>query len=180
MFNELSEIKILRKRLDLTQHELANKAGISQSLLAKIESGKIDPTYAKAKRIFETLSELSNREEVKASDIMNKKIVTAKPKEKIKQVIANMRKHGISQLPVVEDNNLLGFISESIILEGLLGGKASIVEEIMHERPPSVSKDSTLEIVSGLLKHYPMVAVFDKGKMIGIITKSDVIINLNK
>ena len=45
MFNTLQEIKHLRKKFNLTQGELAKLAGVSQSLIAKIESNKINPTF---------------------------------------------------------------------------------------------------------------------------------------
>lgn len=175
MFRELADIKVLRKKMDLTQQQLAKLAGVSQSLIAKIEAGKIDPTYTNAKKIFETLENISTEKKLKAQDVMNKKIVTAKPRENIADVVADMKKHGISQLPVVDHNSLVGFISETVILNTLLEGKKKCVEEIMEDRPPSVSKDTTLDIVSNLLKFFSMVAVFDKQRMIGIITKSDII-----
>jgi predicted transcriptional regulator len=179
MFPSLNDIRIIRKNLDLTQHDLAKKAGISQSLIAKIESGKIDPTYSKAKNIFETLNSLTNVKKTKAKEIMNKKVVTAKPKEMIKQVIVNMRKHSISQLPVFDNHQLVGIVSESIILNALLDGKNKYVCEIMDQRPPSVSMDTDIDVISTLLRSFQLVAVFDKHKMIGIITKSDLIDNLN-
>ncbi len=175
MFRELSDIKLLRKRLDFTQTELARLAGVSQSLIAKIEAGKIDPTYTNAKKIFGKLEELSSGKKLRAEEIMNKKIILAKPNEKIGDAIADMKKHGISQLPVMDQNNLIGFISEAIILSELLEGKKHYVNEIMDERPPSVSKDTNIDVISGLLKFFPMVSVFDKHKMIGVITKSDLI-----
>ena len=89
MFSNLSDIKRIRKRLDMTQHELAKRAGISQSLIAKIEAGKIDPTYTKACMIFETLKGISDQKKIKAKDVMNRKIISASPKEKITQVIAD-------------------------------------------------------------------------------------------
>jgi len=178
MFSDLSDIKRIRKRLDLTQHELAKKAGISQSLIAKIEAGKIDPTYSKACMIFETLKGLSDQKKVKAKAVMNKKIISASPKEKITRVIADMRKHSISQLPVLDHNNLVGFISESTILNAMLEGKKIYVDEIMDDRPPSVSMETSLDIVSDLLRYFPMVTVFEKEKIVGLITKSDILANL--
>ncbi|MEM3267388.1 MAG: helix-turn-helix domain-containing protein [Conexivisphaerales archaeon] len=49
---ELREISKMRKVLGLTQVQLAKMAGISQSLLAKIEAGKVDPSYTRARKIF--------------------------------------------------------------------------------------------------------------------------------
>ena len=50
MIHDLSEIKNLRKKAGITQLDLARKASVSQSLIAKIEAGKIDPTYTKPRR----------------------------------------------------------------------------------------------------------------------------------
>lgn len=55
MLPSLDEIAKRRKLLGLTQKQLAKIAGVSQSFIAKIESGKIDPSYSKAKAIFDTL-----------------------------------------------------------------------------------------------------------------------------
>ena len=46
MLADLSEIRILRKQHNLTQSQLARLAGVSQSLIAKLEAGLIDPGYA--------------------------------------------------------------------------------------------------------------------------------------
>ena len=59
---KLSEIKRLRKKLEINQKELAVRAGVSQSLIAKIEAGKIEPTYSKACGILETLKDLEEQE----------------------------------------------------------------------------------------------------------------------
>ena len=72
---ELNEIRKIRKKIGITQTGLANRAGVSQSLIAKIESGRIDPTYTKTKKIFAALSDLEKKEEIKAEQLMNSKIV---------------------------------------------------------------------------------------------------------
>ena len=115
MTYELEEVKKIRKKLGMTQTELANRSGVSQSLIAKIESGRIDPTYTKTKKIFAALSELEQKEEIKAEQLMTSRIISISSSAPIKEAIAKMKKSKISQLPVIDDHNLIGLISESII-----------------------------------------------------------------
>lgn len=175
MSYQLDEIKKIRKHIGLTQKELAKKASVSQSLIAKIESGRLDPTYSNAMKIFQALSDLEKKQEVRAFQIMNDRIVSAKPDESIKNAIEKMKKYKISQLPVVDDHKAVGFVSESILLDAILNSKDSSVCEIMKEAPPVVSKESSVNVISSLLRHYPLVIVSENGKLVGLITKSDLI-----
>ena len=180
MTYELEEVKKIRKKLGMTQTDLANRAGVSQSLIAKIESGKIDPTYTKTQKIFTALSELEKKEEIKAEQLMNTKIIDVSPNESIKDTIAKMKKAQISQLPVIDNHKLMGIVSESIILDAMLNSKATKVKEIMQEAPPIVSKNTSIQVVSNLLRYYPMVIVSEEGSIIGLITKADLLGKLYK
>lgn len=175
MTYELEEVKKIRKKLGLTQTELANRAGVSQSLIAKIESSRIDPTYTKTKKIFAALSDLEKKEEIKAGQLMTGRIISIVPNASIKEAISKMKKSQISQLPVIEDNKLVGLVSESTILDAMLNSKGKEVREIMQEAPPIVSKTTSVQVVSNLLKHYPMVLVSEEGRLVGLITKSDLL-----
>jgi predicted transcriptional regulator len=177
---ELSEIKKIRKTLGLTQTDLAKRANVSQSLIAKIESGKIDPTFTKTKRIFETLNELENKEEIKAEEIMNKKIISVSPEDNIKESVDKMKKFGISQMPVIIDHKMVGLVSESGLLDALIGEKGKKISDIMEEAPPIVSKTTSVKVISSLLRHYPVVLVSDSGKLTGLITKADLLGKLYK
>ncbi|MBI2558355.1 CBS domain-containing protein [Candidatus Woesearchaeota archaeon] len=180
MTYELEEIRKIRNKLGMTQTELANRAGVSQSLIAKIESGRIDPTYTKTQKIFAALSELEKKEEIKAEQLMTSKILSIGSNISIKEAIDRMKKHKISQLPVIDDSKLVGLVSESTILEALLKSKGTQVKEVMQEAPPIVSKTTSIQVVSNLLKHYPMVMVSEEGRLIGLVTKSDLLGRLYK
>ena len=177
---ELSEIKKIRKSLGLTQTDLAKMANVSQSLIAKIESGKIDPTFTKTKKIFETLDLLQNKEEIKADELMNKRVVSVAPNDSVKESINKMKKYGISQMPVLDGQNVVGLVSESTLLDALMSKKSNKIEEIMEESPPTVSKTASVKVVSSLLKHYPIVLVSESGKLVGLITKADLLAKLYK
>jgi predicted transcriptional regulator len=177
---ELSEIKKIRKSLGLTQTDLAKRANVSQSIIAKIESGKIDPTFTKTKKIFETLNDLENKEEIKAEELMNKKIVSLVPNDNIKESISKMKKFGISQMPVLEDNKVIGLVSESTLLDALMNKKDKKINDIMEESPPIISKTASIKIISNLLRHYQVVLVSDSGKLVGLVTKADLLNKLYK
>lgn len=172
---ELEEIKEIRKRFGLTQSQLADRAGVSQSLIAKVEAGRLDPTYSKAKRIFEAIDTLGRKKELRAEQIMNTHIISVKPYDDIKEAIKKMKKADISQMPVIEEHKSIGIVSESIILEALLNKKGSKIKDIMEDSAPVVSKNTTVAAISNLLRFYPMVLVSDGGELKGVITKSDLL-----
>ncbi len=174
---ELSELKSMRIKLELTQKELAAKANVSQSLVAKMESGKVDPGYSSAKRIFETLSMLNKKTELTAKELMYKKIISIGSSEGLKDAIALMRQKNISQMPVIEKNKVVGYISETVLLEKLLDYDSEDldVKSIMKEAPPIIPPDTSQGVVANLLNHFPFLLVEEKGELKGIITKADLL-----
>jgi len=66
MLPSLEEISRKRRILGLTQNELAKLAGVSQSLIAKMESRKTNPSYTKVKAILDVLNKLEMKMEVHA------------------------------------------------------------------------------------------------------------------
>ena len=173
---DLKEIKEIRKKFNLTQSDLAKKSGVSQSLIAKIEAGRLDPTYTNAKKIFNALDELSKKVETKVEEIMISKPISVSPESPITDVVKRMRTYEISQVLVIDNNKLLGYVSESDILDAFTKGKKGAkVKEIMEDSPPTITKAASMTVVSDLLKFYPIVAVAEQGKIIGIVTKSDIL-----
>ena len=173
---ELRDLRSIRKRFSITQIDLARKSGVSQSLIAKIESGRLDPTYTKANKILNALETLTSKKELKASEIMNKKILSVKLTDDIKEAIRLMKKHEISQLPVMENNDVIGTVCESAILDALINEKRSFkLSEIMQEAPPIIAPTTNVSVISNLLKFSPLLIVAEKGKIKGLITKSDLI-----
>ncbi|MFO8015812.1 MAG: CBS domain-containing protein [Candidatus Woesearchaeota archaeon] len=172
---EISEIKHVRRKLGLTQAQLAKLAGVSQSLIAKTEAGTLDPAYSNAKKLFNALESFTKEGEARAGDLMTPKLVSVRPSDSVKEAIRKMKRHEISQMPVIEDGNAAGMISESILLDALMEGKNETISSVMVDAPPMISKDTRLSVVSELLRHFPLVLAGDKGKAKGIITKSDIL-----
>ena len=175
MVIDIKEIKEIRKKLDLTQGQLAKRADVSQSLIAKIEAGRLDPTYSNAIKIFDALKDFGEKQEVKAEQIMSEKMISILPDDSIKDAITKMKKQGFSQLPVIQEHKAIGLISESDILDSLIENKGETVEDIMEGAPPVVSGETSASVISNLLKYFQMVLVSKKGKLVGVITKTDLL-----
>jgi len=181
----VEKIKSLRTKLGLTQKELAKLSGVSQSMIAKIESGLVDPSYSKVVAIFDTLeTEMNKRDNRKrAIHIMTKNILSAKPHEKLDRIIKSMKNKAISQLPVFENGKPIGSISENMFVDWIQkygSGLSSIsVGDVMAESFPTVPHNSDIDVIAHLLKFYKAVLIEKDGKVSGIITKADLIKAMN-
>jgi predicted transcriptional regulator len=109
-----------RRRLGLTQSHLADLAGVSQSYIAKLEAGNIEPSYLKVKSIIEALDKLEKRNEISAAEIMHGEVIGVETHTSIQDAIEIMRCHGFSQLPVMHDGHPVGSISEKTLLDYIL------------------------------------------------------------
>jgi len=178
MHFEIEEIKRKRKKLGVTQKKLAELVGVSQPLIARIESGDIDPKLSLVKKIFEVLDSLEGKK-VNAGSVMNPNVMHATPEQSLREVIEIMLKHGISQMPVVELGRILGTITENSIVKiilnkGIESTEKMKVKDCMDNPLPAVSSDESMEYVCKMLVNNPAVLVVENGKMEGIITKHDI------
>jgi len=175
----LKRIKQMRQKLGLTQTQLAKLADVSQSLITKIERGAIEPSYSIARKIFTVLEEqLANaQKEIVAKNICSKDIVSIKSDDIIDKAIKLMKKHAISQLPIMKDNSIVGSISEETFIKNYdkIKSKKIKVEGIMNDPFPTIPENMHLSLIRDILKTYPAVIVTKQGKLTGIITKADLL-----
>ncbi len=181
MFPTLEDIAKRRKQLGLKQSELAKAAGVSQSLIAKLEAGTIDSSYTKVKTIFDVLERLEFKTKVQAAKILHNDVLSIQKNQPISEVVKIMKDHGYSQLPVFSGKQSVGSISEKAILRQILSGKdfeeisKLPTENIMEEAFPQINEDAPLSLITSLLQTYSAVLVSKKGIVIGIITKADLL-----
>lgn len=177
---EISQLKQIRRLLNITQSDFARLAHVSQSMIAKIEAGKLDPSYSNAKKISEAIERMKHEKEPTVKEIMVKKVISMETKDLLKDAIRIFNKYGISQIPVMKGSNIAGILYESTLLEKAAEPNFAkmTAEEAMVEAPPTVSEDTKVSAVSNLLKYFPVVLVTKKGDLTGIVTKADILKNL--
>ncbi len=174
---ELERIGKMRKQLGLTQKELAKLSGVSQSLIAKIESGKIDPAYSKVVQIVSALENIQKKGKKTLEEVMTSQILSLSPDDNVQKAIVLMREKDVSQLPVLESESSVGSISESIIID-LVSKKGSdprkiSIRDVMSESFPVLPAGSLVDVGTELLRHYPALLLKKNGRIIGIVTKAD-------
>jgi cystathionine beta-synthase len=122
-------------------------------------------------------------------------ILSAKPSEvpamiavtlndSIAKAVELMRKHDVSQLPVIEEGHVLGTVYDDTVMKKLLTREVSLgqpSQEVMDTALPSLdSKADISELYRHLSAGHNAVVVTCDGKAIGVLTKMDVIAHISK
>ena len=172
------DIKKKRAALGLTQNELAKRAGVSQPLVARIESGDVDPRVSTLQRILDAFDD-AEKERVQIKDIMHTPVIHAKPDDCVQNVVDLMEEYGVSQIPVIDNGIAVGSISEEMVIHIMSEHKRKDVSDMeistmMGASFPTVSSETDVGVVSYILERSPAVLVVDIGKVVGVVTKQDV------
>jgi cystathionine beta-synthase len=115
------------------------------------------------------------------ADLMKNKteeIIAARPSDRVRDVIARMKAHGISQLPVIDGGKLLGAVAEVDLLRYLVSGEHSLdsaVGVLAESDYATVTSRTSIENLQGLLNNARMAIVSDDGTISGVVTKIDLI-----
>ncbi|AOW80012.1 XRE family transcriptional regulator [Halodesulfurarchaeum formicicum] len=157
----------------MTQRELADRAEVSQPLIARIEGGDVDPRLSTLRRIVEAL-EAAAGEVIRAESLMHETVVSVGPGDPVSLAVERMQEAGYSQLPVIEEGVPVGSISDSDVIQAGEAVGEKQVREIMSESFPTVSTDAVLSEIRSLLEYYKAVMVTEDGTTVGIITQADV------
>jgi CBS domain-containing protein len=121
---------------------------------------------------------ISVRDILKAKD---SKIQSISPKATVYEALEKMSEKEIGALVVMENNKVVGIISErdyarKIILQGK-SSKETLVKEVMSSKLFSVTPDASVEEAMVLMtgKHVRHLPVFEKNNFVGIISIGDVV-----
>ena len=106
------------------------------------------------------------------------KMIITRKTAKISEIIGLMKEYGISQIPVMERETLLGIASEAHILRYLSDKKHSAedaVASVISDNFEQASLDEPVEKIARHIGKHKTVIVFESGKIQGIITKIDLL-----
>ena len=173
------ELRVRRESLGLKQTELARRAGISQSMVARVEAGSVDPRVSTLNKIIEVLNRAEPKK-ITAAQIMHTPVLSVSPQASISQAVEMFEKNNISQLPVIERGVPAGCISEAVIVKAIEQQRLHkthtfMVRDFMEPGFPTVPPDMDVETVVNILQQNHAVLVVDGRVVMGVITKHDLI-----
>jgi CBS domain-containing protein len=107
---------------------------------------------------------------------MTREVVSTRPSGKVEEVTRVLYHHGISGLPVIdEEKRMIGMVSEADIL-GRQEGQET-VKDIMSAPACVVFEDTPLKEIAALLveKRIKRVPVVREGRLVGIVSRGDIV-----
>ncbi|MBO0456848.1 CBS domain-containing protein [Enterococcus hulanensis] len=122
-------------------------------------------------------------------DFMTENLVTVAPNTKIFDAVDLMKKYDIHRLPVIDNEKLVGLITEGTIQEALPSKATSlsvhevnyllnktVVSDVMIKDVKTIAPDKELEDGIYLMRQNKInvLPVLDEEKLVGIITNNDI------
>ena len=108
--------------------------------------------------------------------------VEVRPLDTLRTVFARMRAADVSQIPVVEDDKIVGLVDESDLLSALLTEQDNAsrafdrpVKDVMVTRLETVSADAPIRDLVPLFRKDYVAIVMDDGRFLGLVTRIDLI-----
>lgn len=107
-----------------------------------------------------------------------KALVYAAPADSVAEALSKMDELGLTQLPVLDEGRAVGSLRESRVLVKVVRNRDLLeakVSEVMEGSFPTVDVDDSSDEVTRRLRTSPAVLVEEYGRIVGIITRHDVL-----
>ncbi|MFL6332783.1 MAG: pyridoxal-phosphate dependent enzyme [Pyrinomonadaceae bacterium] len=106
------------------------------------------------------------------------RVLSIEPAATVAEALAQMDKHGVTQMPVIEEGKSVGSVRENRLLAKVLGDRdllGATVGQLMEEGFPVIDVDASSAEVTRQLRRNPAVLVEEFGRITGIITRHDML-----
>jgi cystathionine beta-synthase len=106
------------------------------------------------------------------------RLLAVSPETEVSEALQLMNAHGLSQLPVLDDGDAVGSLREGRIMSKILQDRDLLrapVSDVMDAPFPVVNESVEIERATKYLKHSPAVLIEEYGRIVGIVTRYDVL-----
>ncbi len=112
----------------------------------------------------------------------DREIITAAGGDTVADSVLRMKEAGISQLPVVDNSQLVGIVTESDLLSTIVEGRAQMstaLAEVMFRRVDTIHQNASARTLLAQLEGGTVgMVIDDEGCLTGILTKMDLMDHL--
>ncbi len=120
---------------------------------------------------------------------MSKNLITIGPDDSLEKAMDLMKKHRIRRLPVMDGDRLVGIVTDRDVREAWASDATTLsvyelkylldrvkIKEIMTKQVITITPRHTIEEAAKLMYEWKIsgLPVLEKGKLVGIITESDI------
>ena len=110
-------------------------------------------------------------------------VVSVKKDDTVAIAYNRMRNSNISQLPVLDDGNVIGVIEESDILKNCLNneeGFSDLISSVMSKTINPLDSKASIDDLSKILENENFAMIMENNTFIGLLTKVDLLAYLKK
>lgn len=111
-------------------------------------------------------------------DVMSTDVEYCTPQDNVYEVAVKMKDLGVGAIPILEDNNLIGMITDrDLVVRGYAEKRSGSnqVTNVMSENLITCSPDTSLEEASNLMAKHQIrrLPVVENGQLVGIVSLGD-------
>ena len=143
-----------------------------------------------SKADFVTLAVGIAFDKITVKEIMTKDVVAVAPTDRLVHARRQMMDANVGRLPVIDDDELVGMITSKDLMRAFIDFRKNVpekyqktqikevfVEDIMSSNPSYVSKEMSISEASKIMMEtgYNGLPVVEEGKVVGIITQTDIL-----
>ncbi|MCB9645625.1 MAG: cystathionine beta-synthase [Deltaproteobacteria bacterium] len=111
-----------------------------------------------------------------------RELVVATSSDVVADAVRRMKRHGISQLPVIDDSRLVGIVTESDLLGRIVESQATLnttVAEVMFRKVNTIHiADGVSRLLDTFAREEVGLVMDHQEKLVGIVTKMDLVDDL--
>ncbi|MEO0716265.1 MAG: CBS domain-containing protein [Planctomycetota bacterium] len=113
----------------------------------------------------------------------SRSLVTVSGDDSLQEAVHRMKENGLSQLPVLEEDRVVGIVTESDLLGRIVDGRAALdsaIAEVMFRNVATVHENDDTKALLELFETGNVGVVVDEAQsLVGILTKMDLFDHLS-
>ncbi len=119
---------------------------------------------------------------ISVGSVMSRNVVTISPNSPIYEALELLKKHEVSGLPVVDNQNkIVGILSEKDVLGILINDKLDVKDTVSDYMSRDViffnENDNAIDVCKFFINsHIRRVPIVNKGELVGVVSRRDIVL----